>query len=145
MNYAASAGNANNAGYAGSAGNADTVDGYHAADFVFGSILTGLLQGNGYMKLPPIMDNGTQRQPIVQWGTEYPYLYGGNNYTFSFPIAFPNACLAPMFSLIDSTRSYAQTHLALASWANYSCTVRAINDDSGSTSITGFTWVAIGF
>jgi hypothetical protein len=122
----------------------------------FQALFTGLMGQNGYLKIPVNDINRGLVQYVIQWGLEN---FGTNQSQglygpYSFPIAFPNACVNLLLTtLIPGTGSegggeneyQVPTSQPLPSktqfyvWNNYFS--QAPNPDAAR----GFYWIAIGF
>jgi hypothetical protein len=80
---------------------------------------------NGYQKLP----NGL----IMQWG-KTPDLSGENNYTDTFPIAFPNACLSAQATVINSSTTNDDVFARIISHTTTQITIRPERPGTGAYS-----------
>lgn len=81
---------------------------------------------------------------IVQWGQYRGAVAAGASVSVTFPTSFSVTPFVVLFAEYDPTNLYNQTHLANAGASPSSASFLAIRDDSGSGSVLGFDWIAIG-
>jgi hypothetical protein len=112
----------------GNSGKYLTTDGTAASWAALSSTALGAksIGATGYQTLPSGL--------IMQWGTVS--VTGGSTATFTFPLAFPNACFAPQVTLINAGgySSPLETYPAVESYTTASCVVsnKYIGDTTGS-------------
>jgi hypothetical protein len=112
----------------------------------------GAIGRNGYITIPVADVNRGSIVAIVQWGSIFP---GGGldpdtNYTVTWPIAFPNACVWSIVALSNSRALDNAGKLIIDTVSFTTTTGRFRSDsigdaDSAQDPNDGFYWMAIGF
>jgi hypothetical protein len=111
----------------------------------------GLIDGNGYLKIPVADINRGSVSAIVEWGSHFP---GGGldlntTYSVTWPLAFPNSCLWVIAALSNSTA--VNTGKVIIDVVSRTKTAGVFRSDRiGGALVTqqpndGFYWMAIGF
>jgi hypothetical protein len=125
----------------GNSGKYLTTDGTSASWAALSSTALGAksISATGYQTLPSGL--------IMQWGTVS--VTGGSTATFTFPLAFPTACFAPLVSLINSGTysSPLETYPAIESYTTASCVVsnKYVGDTTGSLLTVTVSVFALGY
>jgi hypothetical protein len=107
---------------------------------------TGSLGTSGYAVIP-LSIGGVVRNLIIQWGRVLASSPEGQ-YTFAFPTAFPNACLAIIPTVINNTLSSSDDVWAQWDQAHTSTTTGAIYiqwDGQPSNQSDGYAHISIGW
>lgn len=123
----------------GSGLDADMLDGRDST--AFQSAITVTTTADGTCIAVPI---GASKLKI-QMGQVRAPLASGSSVTVTFPQTLTAAPLVVMHAVYDPSNSYNQAHIARAGADTTGATFRAVTDDSGSNSVPGFDWLAIGF
>ncbi|MFZ0247609.1 gp53-like domain-containing protein [Candidatus Binatus sp.] len=124
----------------------------------FQALFTGLMGQNGYLKIPVNDINRGLVQYVIQWGSvnfgtpQVGRLFG----PYSFPIAFPNACVNIMLSTLAPPNTTPEKALISGSAGQASINpanpptttqfwVWNNNAPDDADTLEGFYWIAIGF